>query len=158
MAAYPAAGAARPVVVRAAVGLLLAAAVLLVTGGLLTAVTVNFATLREVAPAAVPDDAVRSSLWLYRGAGLLFAAGGAGLAATTLGAFRGDPRLRRTTVALAMALVVLVVLAAVVVGTHVLVVLAALPLIAGTVLLGRPSALDWYASKGGGDDWADPIS
>ena len=51
----------------------------------------------------------------------------------------GDPRFRRAAVALSLAIVVLVALFAVFGVVHMLTLVAVIPLIAGTVLIGRPS-------------------
>lgn len=139
----------RPTVVSAGLVTLVLAAVMLLAGGLLTA-AVSFDTLRLVAPESVSDDAVRESLRVYRGVGLLLAAAGAGLLVLTVRAARRDPRYRRAVVALALALVVLVSLATVLVGTHLVALLSLFPLIIGTVLLTRPAARIWFA---GGPDF-----
>lgn len=137
-------GLARPAVVRRAVWLLVAGAVLVAAGGMVTA-AVSFDTLRQVAPATVDDETVRSSLWLYRGAGLLFVLAAAGLVFVAVRAGRGDIRFRRATTALSLAVVVLVSLAAVLVGSHILALLGLLPILIGVVLLGRPVAVAWFA-------------
>lgn len=134
----------RPAVVRRAVWLLLSGSVLVAAGGLITA-AVSFDTLRQVAPAAVDDETVRSSLWLYRGVGLLFVLAAAGLITVAVRAGRGDVRFRRATTALSLATVVLVSLSAVLVGSHILALLGVLPILLGVVLLGRPAAVAWFA-------------
>lgn len=134
----------RPALVRRAVWLLVGGAVLVAAGGMLTA-AVSFDTLRQVASAAVDDETVRSSLWLYRGVGMLFVLAAAGLIFVAVRAGGGDVRFRRSTTALSLAVVVLVSLAAVLVGTHILALLGVLPILLGVVLLGRPAAIAWYA-------------
>ena len=135
---------ARPAAVTRAIWLLIGGAVMVAVGGMVTA-AVSFDTLRHVAVASVPDDMVRSTLWLYRGVGLLFVLAAAGLvfvAARTMG---GDVRFRRATTALSLAVVVVVSLSAVLVGTHILALLGVLPILLGIVLLGRPTAVAWFA-------------
>src|SRR6185503_13366868 len=73
---------------------------------------------------------------VYRGAGVLTAIGGAAMAFLAGRTRSGDPRFRRAAVALSLAIVVLVAVFGVV---HMLTLVAVIPLIAGTVLIGRPS-------------------
>jgi hypothetical protein len=87
-------------------------ATLLIVGGMLTATT------------DLPA--------LYRGAGVLTAVAGAGLAFLAGRSRTGDTRFRRAAVALSLTLV------------------AVIPLIVGTVLMTRPSASSWSAA--GGDE------
>ena len=123
---------ARPGAVRGAVWSLVIGALMLAAGGLITA-AVSFDTLRLVAPESVPDETIRSSLWLYRGVGLLFALGAAALVSLTVRAGRRDVRFRRATMALALALTVIVAIAAAFIGTHIL------------ALLSRPAVVAWFA-------------
>lgn len=141
----------RPREITTALWLVGVGAVLLLAGGLVTA-SVSFDTLRQVAPPSVTDESVRASLWLYRGAGILFAAAGAGLLWLTLRTRRRDPRFRRATVSLALVIVVLVAVAAVFAGAHILAVVSALPIIAGTLFLGRSSTVAWFAGEEPFDD------
>lgn len=134
----------RPGVVTRAVWLLVIGAVLVAAGGMITA-SVSFETLRQVASPSVDDETVRSSLWLYRGVGALFVLASAGLVYVAAGAARGDIRYRRATTALGLAVVVLVSLAAVLVGTHILALLGVLPVLVGVLLLGRPVSVAWFA-------------
>lgn len=138
----------RPGVVNAAFWLLIAGAVLLATGGLLAA-TVGFDTLRQAAGPSVSDQSIRDYLRLYRGAGMLFAAAAAALAGCAVRARDRDLRFRRASMSLGLAIVVLVAVAAVFAGTHVLALLSVLPIIVGTLLLGRPAAADWFAGNTG---------
>lgn len=142
----------RPTAVSVAFWLMLAGAAMLLFGGLLTA-TVSFGTLRQAAPASVSDQSVRDILRLYRGIGIVFTVAGAGLAMLVVRVGRGDPRSRRAAVALGLALVVVVGIAAVVGGTHVLVLLGLLPIIVGALLLSRPAVVAWFGSV---DRLADP--
>ena len=76
---------------------------------------------------------------MYRGAGGLAAIGGAGMAFLAGRTRNGDPRFRRAAVALSLGIVVLVALFAVFGVVHMLTLVAVIPLIAGTVLIRRPS-------------------
>jgi CDP-diglyceride synthetase len=118
----------RPRVVTAAFWCWVAASILLIVGGLMAA-TVNI-------PVA------------YRGAGVITALAGAGLAYAAGRTRNGDSRFRRAAIALSMTIVVLtsiLAVAAQMLGGAVatLTVLAVIPLIAGTVLMARPAAASW---------------
>lgn len=130
--------------VSTAIWVLVAGAVLLVAGGLMAA-TVSFDALREAAPPTVSDEDVRHYGVMYRGAGLLFGVAGAALAVMAVRARRRNPRLRRAVMALGLTIVVLVGLAAVFAGTHILALLSLLPIVVGTLLLSRPAVVEWYA-------------
>jgi peptidoglycan/LPS O-acetylase OafA/YrhL len=110
----------RPRVVTAAFWCWVASSILLIVGGLVAA---------SVALPAV-----------YRGAGVITAIAGVGMAFLAGRSRRGDSRFRRAAVALSLAIVVLVALFAVFGVVHVLTLLAVIPLIAGTVLITRPAA------------------
>ena len=116
-------------------------AVLLMAGGLMAAI-VDFDALRSAAPPGVPDESVRNYLRLYRGAGILFGFAAALLVAFAVRARAGDPRYRRATAGLALAIVVLVGVAAVFAGTHILTLLSLLPIIAGTLMFSRLAPAD----------------
>ena len=120
----------------AAFWLLVVGAALLMFGGVM-AVTVGFDALRHAAPETVSDQSVRNYLRLYRGTGVLFALAAAALAVFVVRARDGDPRFRRATSGLALAIVVLVGVAAVFAGTHILALLSLLPIIAGTLMMNR---------------------
>jgi hypothetical protein len=77
---------------------------------------------------------------VFRGAGVITALAGAGLAFLAGRSRTGDTRFRRAALALALTIVVLVALCAVFGVVHVLTLLAVIPLIAGTVLMTRPAA------------------
>ena len=145
------ADAGRPGAVTAAVVSMVLGAVTLAVGGVLTA-AVSFDTLRQLAPESVSDDTVRESLRFYRGEGVIFAVAAVSLLALTIRAARRDPRYRRAAVALGLALVALVSLAALVVGTDQLVTLSLLPLTIGALLFTRPSVRNWYAAMPGSAD------
>jgi uncharacterized membrane protein YidH (DUF202 family) len=139
----------RPGAVTAAFWLLLVGAVLLLTGGLLAA-TVGFETLRQAAGPSVSDQSIRDYLRLYRGAGILFSLAAVALAIFAIKARNRDQRSRRATMSLGLAVVVLAAIAAVFAGTHVLALLSMVPIIIGTLLLGRPAAADWFSGWGDG--------
>jgi hypothetical protein len=113
----------RPRVVTAAFWCWVIAAVLLIVGGLLAA------------SYALPA--------VFRGAGVITALAGAGMAYLAGRSRRGDTRFRRAAVALSLSIVVLVALVAVIGVVHILTLLAVIPLIAGTVLMARPAAASW---------------
>ena len=113
----------RPRVVTAAFWCWVVAAVLLIVGGLLAA------------SYALPA--------VFRGAGVITALAGAGMAYLAGRSRRGDTRFRRAAVALSLSIVVLVALVAVMGVVHILTLLAVIPLIAGTVLMTRPAAASW---------------
>jgi hypothetical protein len=110
----------RPRVVTAAFWCWVVASILLIVGGLLAA------------SYALPA--------VFRGAGVITALAGAGLAFLAGRTRTGDTRFRRAALALALTIVVLVALCAVFGLVHVLTLLAVIPLIAGTVLMSRPAA------------------
>lgn len=144
----------RPAAVTRAIWLLIGGAVLVAAGGMVTA-AVSFDTLRQVAAATVPDDMVRSTMWLYRGVGALFVLASAGLVFVAWRTRGGDVRFRRATTALSLAVVVVVSLSAVLVGTHILALLGVLPILLGIVLLGRPAAVEWFAGHPGAGTFDD---
>ena len=113
----------RPRVVTAAVWCWLVACILLIVGGLLAA------------SYALPP--------VLRGAGVITALAGAGLAFLAGRSRSGDARFRRAALTLALTIVVLVALCAVFGLVHVLTLLAVIPLIAGTVLMARPAVSAW---------------
>jgi peptidoglycan/LPS O-acetylase OafA/YrhL len=110
----------RPRVVTAAFWCWVAASLMLIVGGLIAA--------------SVDLPAV------YRGAGVVTALAGAGMAFLAGRSRTGDTRFRRAAVALSLATVVLVALLGVFAIVHTLSLLAAFPLIAGAVLITRPTA------------------
>ena len=127
----------RPRAGNAAFWLIVTGAALLLAGGLM-AVIVGFDTLRRGAPPTVSDDSIRNYLRLYRGAGVLFGIAAAALARLAMRARGGDSRYRRAATGLGMAIVVLVAVAAVFLGTVTTpALLSLLPIIAGTLLLNR---------------------
>lgn len=130
--------------VTTAMWLLVAGAVLLVGGGLMAA-TVSFDALRQAAPPTVSDGDVRHYGLLYRGTGVLFTVSGVALAVMAARARLGNPRMRRAVMALGLTIVVLVGLASVLAGTHILALLSLLPIIVGTLLLSRPAVVEWYS-------------
>ena len=113
----------RPRVVTAAFWCWVAASILLIVGGLLAA------------SVSLPP--------VFRGAGVITALAGAGMAFLAGRSRQGDTRFRRAALALSLTIVVLVALLAVFGVVHVLTLLAVVPLIAGTVLMTRPAAASW---------------
>jgi hypothetical protein len=112
----------RPRVVTAAFWCWVAASVLLIVGGLIAA-------------------SVSELPMVYRGAGVLTVVAGVGMAFLAGRTRSGDTRYRRAAIALSLAIVVLVAIMSVLGGAiHFLTLLGVLPLIAGTVLITRPSA------------------
>lgn len=135
----------RPGAVMVAFWLLIAGAVLLLLGGLLTAAT-GFDTLRQDVPASVSDESLHSYLRLYRGVGVLFCVAAVALAALAARARDGDPRFRRAVMAMGLALVVLVAIVDVVFGrSFIFALMSLLPIIAGVMVLNRPAVSDWFA-------------
>jgi cytochrome bd-type quinol oxidase subunit 1 len=134
----------RPGAITTAFWLLVVGAVLLMAGGLLAA-TVSVDAIRQGAPPSVPDEAVHAYARLYRGAGILFSLAAAALAAFAVRARDRDPRFRRAALALGLTIVVLVAIAAVFAGTHILSLLSLVPIVVGTLLLSRPGVVEWYA-------------
>jgi peptidoglycan/LPS O-acetylase OafA/YrhL len=110
----------RPRVVTAAFWCWVAAAFLLVLGGMIAA-SLNM-------PVA------------FRGAGVIFLLAGGGMALLAGRSRSGDTRYRRAAIALALTLVVLVAVAALLSLANGITLLAVLPLIAGAVLITRPAA------------------
>lgn len=135
----------RPTAVSAAFWALIVGAVLLMAGGLMAA-TVNFDALRQSHPATVSDQTLRNLLRLNRGVGVLFAVGAAALAWMAARARDHDPRFRRATMALALTIVVLVAVASVYVGS-ILSMISLVPIVVGTLLLNRPSVVEWFTSE-----------
>jgi hypothetical protein len=117
----------RPRAVNTAFWCWVGAAVLLIVGGLLAA--------------AVSLPAV------LRGAGILTAVAGAGMAFLAGRSRSGDTRFRRAALALSMAIIVLVALVSAFGVVHILTLIAVFPLIAGIVLIIRPSAAAFYQEK-----------
>lgn len=134
----------RPGAVTTGCWLLVLGAVLLMAGGLLAAL-VSIDSLRQTAPSTVSDDAVRAYARLYRGTGILFGIAGMALVWFAGRARSRDLRSRRAAMALGLAVVVLVAVAAVLSGTHILALLSLLPIVVGTLLLSRPAVTEWYA-------------
>lgn len=107
------------------------AAVLLIVGGLLTA------TVDPALPA------------VFRGGGLIVVLAGVGLAFLAGRVRTRDRRFERAAVALSLAIVVAVALIVVFGVTHVLTLLALLPLIAGMVSIRSSGAQAWFDGEAG---------
>ena len=114
----------RPRAVTAAFWCWVAAALLLIVGGLITA--------------SVSLPAV------FRGAGVIFALAGAGMAFLAGRIRTGDGRYRRAALGLSLAIIVLVALVSVVGVVHILALLSVIPMIAGIALITRPAATAFY--------------
>ena len=115
----------RPRPVTAAFWCWVVAAVMLIVGGLITA------------SVSLPP--------VFRGAGVLTALAGAGMAFLAGRARTGDARFRRAALALSLAIIVLVALVAVLGGVvHILTLIAVIPLLAGLALITRPVAAAYY--------------
>ncbi|MCK0175753.1 MULTISPECIES: hypothetical protein [Mycobacteriaceae] len=137
----------RPRVVDIAFWLLVGGAVLLLLGGLLSA-TVTFETLRSQFRADVTNESVESFLLIQRGMGIGSVLAGGALAFVAGRARQGDARFRRATIALALAVaVVLVILAAGGGIANTIALLSLVPIAAGTVLLTRRGASEWFDRK-----------
>ncbi len=114
----------RPRPVTAAFWCWVVAAVLLIVGGLI-ATTVNLPPV-------------------FRGAGVITALAGAGMAYLAGRSRAGDARFRRAAIALSLAIVILVALVAAFGVVHVLTLISVIPLIAGTALITRPAAAAFF--------------
>ena len=114
----------RPRAVNAAFWCWVAAALLLIVGGLITA------------SVGLPA--------LFRGAGVLTALAGAGVAFLAGRSRTGDARFRRAVLALSMAIIVLVALLSALGVVHILTLISVLPLIAAIALITRPTAAAFY--------------
>ena len=134
----------RPAAATTAFWLLVAGGVLLVLAGLITA-TVSFTTLRNAQPPEVSDQSIYDMLWLNRGVGILFGVAGLALIWLAVRARNRDLRFRRAAMTLGLTIVV-VVAAASFYGGHILALLSLVPIVTGTLLLRRPSVVDWYAN------------
>lgn len=136
----------RPAAVTAAFWSLVAGAALLMLGGLVTA-TVSFDMLRQAAPSSYSDQTLRDSLTVYRGAGAVVALAGAGLSWLASRTRLGDPRARRSTLALSLLLVLLLAGASAfhLVPVSIFALLGLLPILVGVVLLTRPATAEWFA-------------
>jgi hypothetical protein len=133
----------RPRVVTAACWLVFGGAAM-VAGGALASALLSFDTLRASASAAITDQQLHRTLALYRGAGTVCALAAVGLAVLVMRCRGGDVRFWRATIALALAVVVLLGLVAVFLGAHPLALIGLLPVIVGTLMLRRPAASDWF--------------
>ncbi|MCI4673572.1 hypothetical protein [Candidatus Mycolicibacterium alkanivorans] len=133
----------RPRAVEAAFWLLVVGAVLLLADGLLAA-ALGFDTLRKAAGPSVSDQTIRDYLRFHRGSGVVCALAAVALAALAVRTRAGDPRFRRATMGLGLAIVVLVGLIAVFFGTHIFALLSLVPIIVGTLLLSRPPVAKWF--------------
>lgn len=137
---------ARPRVVTAACWFVFVGAAMVAGGGLVAAF-LSFETVRAAAAASMSDEQLRQALTLYRGAGAICAVAAIGLAFLVVRTRGGDPRFRRATMGLGLAMIVLVGLIAVFAGAAPLTVLGLLPIIVGVLMLSRPVATGWFHSN-----------
>lgn len=114
----------RPPAVNAAFWCWVVAALMLIVGGLITA--------------SVGIPAV------FRGAGVLTAVAGAGIAFLAGRSRLGDARFRRAALALSLAVIVVVAILSILGVVHILTLIAVLPLIAAVALITRPAAAAFY--------------
>lgn len=133
----------RPRAVDIAFWLLIVGAVLLMAGGLL-AITLGYDVLRAALPSSYTDEVVRQLLNFRRGAGVICVLAGLALAYLSGRTRGGDVRYRRATIGLGLTLIVLVGLMQVFVNIGLVALLALLPIIAGTLMLTRPSVAGWF--------------
>lgn len=133
----------RPRTVDVAFWLLVVGAVLLLAGGMLAA-TLGYDTLRKAAAPSVTDQTIRDYLRFHRWSGVVCALAAVALAALVVRTRAGDPRFRRATMGLGLAIVVLVGIVAVFFGTHIFALLSLLPIIVGVLLLSRPPVAEWF--------------
>jgi len=117
----------RPRPVTAAFWCWAVAALLLMVGGLIAAA------------AAIPT--------VFRGAGVLTALAGAGMAFLAGRSRAGDARFRRAGIALSLTIVVLIAVLAALGVVHILTLVSVLPLVIGTALITRPAAAAFYEGK-----------
>ncbi|MGA5461763.1 hypothetical protein [Mycobacterium sp. NPDC050041] len=137
----------RPRVVDVAFWLLVVGAVVLIGGGMLAA-TVSFDAARDAIDAAVSDEQVRQYLLLYRGMGIGSVLSGVGMAFLAGRTRGGDPRFRRATIGLGLAITLILAVLAFVFGISQPITLAGvLPIVAGVVLLTRPASSAWFTAK-----------
>lgn len=123
--------AARPRAVRIAYWCWMVGAVLLIVGGLASAMLGSPLPL------------------IYRGAGVIVVLAGVGMAYVAGRTRTADPRFQRTGVALSMAIVLVVAVASVVQLVDRLAAIALLPLIAGTVTIRSATAQAWFDGEDG---------
>lgn len=133
----------RPRIVDVAFWSWLAAAVLLIVGGILPQF-LSFGTVRSAALKTVTDEQIRSWLLLHKSAGVVGVLLGLAIAYLASRTRRGDKRFRRAAVALSLAGVVLLAIG----WFATIVTLYALPamiaLIVAVGLITRPNAAAWY--------------
>lgn len=133
----------RPRIVNAAFWSWLAAAVLLILGGLL-ALTTRFDTVRHAANPGVTDEQIHSFLAFYRAAGAICILLGAAIGYLAGRTRSGDKRFRRAAIALSLAGAVVIAVGAFTQVVTLPSLLAMIALIAGAGLLTRPSAAAWF--------------
>jgi hypothetical protein len=136
----------RPRTVEVAFWSWLAGAVLLIVGGLFS-VTISFDTVRSSAASSVSNDQLRSFLTFYRGVGVICVLLGLAIGYLAGRTRRGDKRFRRAAVALSLASVVLLAVAALLIGLPLPALLATVLLIIGAGTITRPTASAWFDAQ-----------
>lgn len=142
----------RPRIVAAAFWCWIVAAVLLVSGGSLSATT-SFSVARAQISTSVTDEQLRSFLTFYRGLGGICVLLGVAVGVLAFRTYRGDRRFRRAAVALSLAAVaVLLFCAVLVVPPHPFALVAAIALLVAAGLITRAPATAWFdaVQAGGG--------
>ena len=135
----------RPRIVNVAFWCWVAAAVLLILGGLLEITMVKFSDLRNAYPASVSDSDVRSLFANYRAVAIVSMVLGMAIGYLAGRTRRGDKHFRRAAVALSVAGVVLLLAAKVLLGgVGLLAVLAVIPLLVAVVSATRDTASAWF--------------
>jgi hypothetical protein len=143
----------RPRIVDVAFWCWVAAAILLILGGLLEITMVKFSDLRNAYPASVPDSDIRSLFANFRTVAIVSMVLGMAVGYLAGRTRRGDKRFRRATVALSVAGVVLLLAARVLLGgVGLLAVLAVIPLLVAVVSATRDSASAWFDAVASGSD------
>lgn len=117
----------RPQLVNAAFWCWVIASLMLIAGGLI------------VASVSLPA--------IFRGAGIITALAGAGMAFLARRTRAGDARFRRAAIALSLVVVVLVAVVAAFGVVHILVLLSVIPLLVGTGMITRPAAASFFAGR-----------
>jgi hypothetical protein len=133
----------------------MAAAVLLIFGGLM-AVTAGYSRLLGSFPtASISEDQIRSLTFLFRGVGVLFIIAGLAVGYLAGRTRKGDKRFRRATVVFSYALVLLLILCALLLGIVLpLPCLAGIAAIIAAVAATRDTASTWFDATDAGRDGA----
>ena len=142
-----------PRIVEVAFWCWMVAAVLLVVGGGMAALTGTDEMPGNFPGASLSEDQARSMAVVYRGAGLITIACGLGVGYLAVRTRTRSDRYRRFAVALSLAILLLVVLLGFMLGILVpLTLFALIALIAAVVSATRHSAAAWFEGAGSGSD------